>query len=358
MLDIDATAKHGVRALKNFLKYAETGELEVAKETGKATDSPFEDEVIRALRDLDYQVEPQVGTAGYFIDLAVKDPEFPGRYVLAVECDGAAYHSSRSARDRDRLRQGVLEGLGWNFHRIWSTDWFHNPKQEITRTVEAIEAARERIANRRNVFVADTFIEPQHEILRDETFDEAEPVTTPPYEKARLSAVTSQVELHLHQPEQLLQLIRTVVDIESPVHSVEVTRRLMDAFGVTRQGSRITAAVEHAIGMGVKQRHFLRRGEFLHLTEIRPVIIRSRAHLESAERKLEWVAPEELDQALIQIIISGFSMSHDDAMSGALKMLGFGRATAKVTALLEVRIEQLISEQRLELREGRLMVCA
>ena len=357
-LDIDATAKHGVRALKNFLKYAETGELEVAKETGKATDSPFEDEVIRALRDLDYQVEPQVGTAGYFIDLAVKDPEFPGRYVLAVECDGAAYHSSRSARDRDRLRQGVLEGLGWNFHRIWSTDWFRNPQQEITRTVEAIEAARARIANRRNVTVTEALMESPHEILRDEAVVEVEPVACPPYEKALLSAVTNQVELHQHQPEQLLRLIRAVVDVESPVHSVEVTRRLMEAFGVSRQGSRITAAVEYAIGMGLKQRHFLRRGEFLHLAESRPIVIRSRAHWESTERKLEWVAPEELDQALIEIIISGFSMNYDDAISGALRLLGFGRATAKVTALLEERIEQLISERRLELREGRLVVCA
>ena len=356
-LDIDATAKHGVRALKNFLKYAETGELEVAKETGKAPDSPFEDQVIRALRNLDYQIEPQVGTAGYFIDLAVKDPEFPGRYVLAVECDGAAYHSSRSARDRDRLRQGVLEGLGWNFHRIWSTDWFRNPEQEISRTVAAIEAARERIANRRNVPVAETLIEPLHEILRDETVDEVEPVASTPYEKARLAAVTNQLELHQHQPEHLLQLIRTVVDVESPVHSVEVTRRLMDAFGVTRQGSRITAAVEQAIGIGIQQRHFLRRGEFLHLADNRPVVIRSRAHWESSERKLEWVAPEELDRALIDIILSGFSMSHDDAISGALRLLGFGRATAKVTAVMEERIDQLISDRRLELREGRLVVC-
>ncbi|MHC8335991.1 DUF3320 domain-containing protein [Pseudomonas sp. LB3P25] len=328
-LDIDASANHGVRALKNFLKYAETGELEVAEETGKATDSPFEDEVIRALRDLDYQVEPQVGTAGYFIDLAVRDPEFPGRYVLAVECDGAAYHSSRSARDRDRLRQGVLEGLGWNFHRIWSTDWFRNPRQEIIRTVAAIEAARERIANRRKISATEVLIEPPHEILRDETVVEAEPVVSQPYEKALLSAVTTQVELHQQQAEHLLRMIRTVVDVESPVHSVEVTRRLMDAFGVTRQGSRITAAVEHAIGLGIKQKHFLRRGEFLHLVESRPVVIRSRAHWESAERKLEWVAPEELDRALIEIIISGFSMSHEDAISGALRLLGFGRAAGR-----------------------------
>ena len=231
-----------------------------------------------------------------------------------------------------------------------------HPQQETNRTVAAIEAARERIASRRSVLVKEVVIEPLHEILRDEAVTEVDPVASVRYEKARLAAVTNQVELHQHQVEHLLQLIRTVVDIESPVHSVEVTRRLMDAFGVTRQGSRITAAVEQAIGLGLKQRHFTRRGEFLHPVENRPVVIRSRAHWESSERKLEWVAPEELDQALVEIIISGFSMSHDDAISGALRLLGFGRATAKVTAMLEERIEQLTRSKRLELREGRLTV--
>jgi superfamily I DNA and/or RNA helicase len=121
-LELDASARHGVRALKHFLKYAETGELDIPLETGREADSPFELEVMLALRERGYQMEPQVGTAGYFIDIGVKDPEYPGRYVLAIECDGASYHSARSARDRDRLRQGVLESLGWRFHRIWGTD--------------------------------------------------------------------------------------------------------------------------------------------------------------------------------------------------------------------------------------------
>ena len=105
-LELDASARHGVRALKHFLKYAETGELDIPRETGREADSPFELEVMLALRERGYQLEPQVGTAGYFIDIGVKDPDYPGRYVLAIECDGASYHSSRSARDRDRLRQG------------------------------------------------------------------------------------------------------------------------------------------------------------------------------------------------------------------------------------------------------------
>ena len=79
--------------------------------------------------------------AGFFVDLAIVDPEIPGRYLLGIECDGAAYHSARSARDRDRLRQQVLEDHGWNIHRVWSTDWFRNPVAEMTRVCEAIEAA-------------------------------------------------------------------------------------------------------------------------------------------------------------------------------------------------------------------------
>lgn len=72
------------------------------------------------------EVVPQVGVAGFRIDLGVRHPDWPYGYILGVECDGAAYHSSKSSRDRDRLRQEVLEGLGWRLHRIWSTDWFRN----------------------------------------------------------------------------------------------------------------------------------------------------------------------------------------------------------------------------------------
>jgi very-short-patch-repair endonuclease len=83
-----------------------------------------------------------VGTAGFKIDLGVRDPDRPGRYVLAVECDGAAYHSALWARERDRLRQEILESQGWHFHRIWSTDWFYRRSDEIKRLKTVLEAAR------------------------------------------------------------------------------------------------------------------------------------------------------------------------------------------------------------------------
>lgn len=140
-IDLARTRKEGARVLKRFLKFAETGQLDFPLPTGGDADSPFEEAVAQAIVDVGYSVDPQVGSGGFKIDLAVKHPNQPGRYILAVECDGATYHSARWARERDRLRQEILEGLGWSFYRIWSTDWFRNPNREKQKLSEAIKRA-------------------------------------------------------------------------------------------------------------------------------------------------------------------------------------------------------------------------
>lgn len=120
----------GATLLRRWLEFSATKRLgEVAHNHDRAghTDSPFEDHVIEAVRSLGYEPVPQVGVSSYFIDIGVKHPNYPLGYICGIECDGAAYHSSKSARDRDRLREEVLNRLGWDLYRIWSTDWFRDP---------------------------------------------------------------------------------------------------------------------------------------------------------------------------------------------------------------------------------------
>jgi len=137
--------KQGVGDFHYFLKYAETGLLvEEGRATRKGHDSPFEAQVDAVLQQAGYQVESQVGVAGYFIDLAVRHPADPGRFAIGIECDGETYHSSKAARDRDRLRERVLMERGWNLHRIWSTDWFTNQRHARERLLLAIAAACRR----------------------------------------------------------------------------------------------------------------------------------------------------------------------------------------------------------------------
>jgi superfamily I DNA and/or RNA helicase len=129
----DETGNPGTYLLKRWLEFSVTGVIEGGQLTGKEPDSDFEVFVIDQINSMGCEAIPQVGVSGYFIDIGVKHPSWPHGYILGVECDGASYHSSKSARDRDRNRQEVLEGLGWRFHRIWSTDWFNEPQKEIEK---------------------------------------------------------------------------------------------------------------------------------------------------------------------------------------------------------------------------------
>ena len=149
--DINSTkvrAGTGLDFLKNYLQYASSGGKMLSR--GELTNEPmndFEADVFEALSGAGIELVPQVGCSKFRIDLAACHPAHPGKFVLAIECDGATYHSSYTARDRDRLRQQQLENLGWTFHRIWSTDWFLRRDEEVQRAVQAFHKAVE-ISNR------------------------------------------------------------------------------------------------------------------------------------------------------------------------------------------------------------------
>jgi superfamily II DNA or RNA helicase/very-short-patch-repair endonuclease len=143
-IDLTNTSNIGVENFKKYLQYAKNGEQVLARDdTVSQTldfDSQFEEAVYTELESYGFDVVTQVQSSSYSIDLAIKHPDRPGEFVLGIECDGAAYHSSKTARDRDRIRQSVLEDLGWTIHRIWSPDWISNKECEI-------QAIREKVAS-------------------------------------------------------------------------------------------------------------------------------------------------------------------------------------------------------------------
>lgn len=135
--------QRGVRVLKEFLEYAASGTIQHGRKTGQEPDSDFERWFLSRLKSAGYTAHPQVGVARYRIDIGIVHPDKPGSYIVGLECDGATYHSSKAARDRDRLRQSVLEELNWRIHRVWSTDWYRDPEREFARLIKRIESSRE-----------------------------------------------------------------------------------------------------------------------------------------------------------------------------------------------------------------------
>jgi very-short-patch-repair endonuclease len=152
-LDANRSKARGVHHLKAFLEYAEKGPIAIAAQTAGSMggyDSPLEEAVADALAAKGWQVVSQVGVSGFRVDLGIVHPDKPGAYLAGVECDGAAYHRSAVARDRDKTRQQVLENLGWNIIRIWSPDWWYDAESATQRTDQALNSLLAESRSRNN----------------------------------------------------------------------------------------------------------------------------------------------------------------------------------------------------------------
>ena len=332
----------GVRALKNFLHYAETGDLVKREETGKGPDSPFEEEVISSIQSLGYQVQPQVGCAGFYIDIAVRDPNKPGRYMLAVECDGATYHSSKSARDRDRIRQSVLEGLGWRFHRIWSTDWFRNRYKETERLDDAIKSAIAyyKAYDSEPEIEEKTKLKPKAAIERVEIEHQLSAAIYQAFPLEQLSLGVGDTIPDIRTA-SLAEDIFKVVQLESPIHVKLLSIRLLSAVGSSRSGARINRAILDSISLLNRQGKVELDGEFIIAKSQNEIIVRNRSELPSNERKYDLIYNGEIAKAALDTVEDTFTISSDDLVKSITEVLGFS-STSKA---MKIRTETILSEQ-------------
>ncbi|GAA0547357.1 DUF3320 domain-containing protein [Rhizomicrobium palustre] len=358
--DIDpdfASTRKGILAFRLFLHFARTGRLSHVEATGRDHEGVLEAQIARALQDKGYQVHRNVGIAGLFIDVAVADPDQPGRYILGVECDGASYRAARSARDRDRIRRAVLEDHGWYIHRIWSADWFQRPGEELERLIAKIEEAKAELRTRdaqrktapRAVPVDVVTIERENvtEVGLAELEEDAAPFNGPYQEACIRKPPAAPEELHLTPTGVLSYLAEQVVSREGPVHVDEVIARLRDAWGIERAGGRIREAVERAVIASTAQGHMYREDNFLWLPGADPSV-RNRAEVRSLGlRKPEMLPPTELRAAILQVVQANFGATPDQVIQFVSRNLGFKATSAQLKSVIDAAISRGISSRDL-----------
>lgn len=349
-IDLERASGRGVATLKTFLEFARTGRLGISRRSGLEEQSPFEEAVRRALQSLGYEVHPQVGIAGFFIDLAVVDHERHGRYVLGIECDGAAYHSSRSARDRDRLRQAVLEDHGWVIHRVWSTDWFQRPQEQLRKIAEAIEQAKvavDEVAHREAPTVTVTMTtDGGEEIERDarlergnDTFDGL----SKPYIEARFPVPRHQ-EPHEVPPKKMAEMVFRIIQEEGPIHEDEVVIRIRSLWNLGRAGSRIQEAVSTAIRSLVREQQCLREDGFVTVPGV-SVPVRDRGNVSSLNlRKPEMLPPAEIRAAILTLIDAHHGATEEEIPVAVARLLGFASTSGQLRELIQGQAAQLKQE--------------
>lgn len=339
-IDPDRAKGEGARILKRFLKYAETGVLEEQVSTSEDADSPFEEAVATVMERLGYKVDKQVGSAGFKIDLAVRHPSQPGRYMLAVECDGATYHRALWARERDRLRQEVLENMGWRFHRIWSTDWFYRTGEAIKRLKAALEDAKAavQVTQPRETAPVSMSVAPTQPKA-------PAPNATlgPKIPDYRLTecAVPRGIEPHLATIGQMAQVTKTIVETEGPIHQDEVARRVTSLFGKSRTGSQISAASLNSLHSLKKSSALVEDGGFwMTPSQLADPPVRDRSSAPVSLQRADMLSPREIRAAAKIARQENGSLSDDEMAVAVTRLLGFKRTGSE----LKVAIAESLKE--------------
>jgi len=256
-IDVSKASNIGPKILQEYLLYAKDGVLPDAIETGLEADSDFEIDVANEIRRLGYEVDHQVGAQGFKLDLGVRDKDRPSQFILAVECDGATYHSSLWARERDRLRQAILEQHGWTFHRIWSTDWFYRRHNELARLEKAIKDASlafdsKELTTGANVHTStvandiDIEVDDTSSIDISVVFDR---LVADEYALYVHPSCITRIEPHLFPFSNAKLLITKIVEEEGPIHRSELARRYASCFGKTKAGKRIVDLVDRVLAV-------------------------------------------------------------------------------------------------------------
>lgn len=232
----------GVEMLRDYLLYAATNGKRLGE--GELTEFPpnaFETDVMDALTVRGLRIIPQMGASAFRIDLVAEHPQKPGRFVLAIECDGASYHSSYTARDRDRLRQQQLENLGWRFHRIWSTDWFLNKEVEVERTMAAFTQAVE-FADRVDVMPAGS-----NGASQNNSHLAASGNGKHDRQRTARPAVARKESINAYRPYELVQLVKWISSDGQLRTDDQILSEMIEDLGFSRRGVRIETAIRTAI---------------------------------------------------------------------------------------------------------------
>jgi len=363
LLEDDRLNTEGPRYLKNYLMYAKTKKLPTI--TGINTiglESDFEEAVYDALQKEGIDVVPQVGCSGYRIDLAVKHPDKPGEYILGIECDGAKYHSSKYTRDRDKVRQEILESLGWTIHRIWSEDWLSDKNREI----ELIKEKINKLSKGGSESSVKDYNEEFEDVKVNNNLPEFDPTKKfPKYRVAEIKNVKISLEFdqygNLKSPygkSQISKVIDQILETESPMTVGLLYKRINSIIGVGRMGNRIKNLYDNILKNKTRkssEQNAYLSGETISNKPI-PKLIPIRLSTE-ADRPFMSIPIEELANAALFIIENTGAISEEDLFKNVSRVFyDNARLGRKVVNRMTKAVRYLSSNGYVELDSDGLLI--
>lgn len=352
-IDISKVSSDGVKLLRSYIEFAQQGisalENELKYNNKLEFDSPFEESIYDFLVSKGYNVITQVGCSGFRIDMAVKDPKHEGKFTIGIECDGATYHSSRTARERDRLRQEILESMGWKIYRIWSTDWIKNPKYEKEKLVDAIEKSIN------NIFVSEEkkLVKQVSETVNDIVIEEKI--------ENQHSNKNNFVKYELGNPYDYMNISRSnavkkIIEIEQPIHFEELCRRIAPLYSRQKATSFVKYEIRQLLNYDLKN-EIEEHNMFISLKGFNNLKVRIPEEENGYVRPINYICDEELLLAMVTIAENSYGITSDDLLVVTARELGYKRTGENITSTLHRIYSNALAEGKLKEVNGKVIVC-
>lgn len=345
----------GVLHLWRYLNYAEKGRdsLDLKIKWGGEPESPFEEDVANEIRTLGYEIVPQVGCSCFRIDIGVIDPVRPGEFLLGVECDGSSYHSAHTVRDRDRIRQKILEKLGWKIHRIWSLDWLFNKNYEIERLKKTIDNIRERSSynsgNKTNhVKSSDTEINIVDNIKYIDANRLDKIPGTIPYTSSKIQV---QVRGDLNELEKV---VSKIIETECPIHInflIEKTARILNFWCNKYFREKVKSVID-----GLIRKNKIKIEEDFIYSSNKNVLVRIPvSNAPEIFRTIEYIPPDEIYSAMLLIAKNSFGISIESLIDATARLFKLKRLNINDKQKLLGIYNRAIKDGKLICKEGKII---
>lgn len=350
-IDLDKVSSEGVKMLRSYIEFAQQGisalEKELTYNYVLDFDSPFEEAVYDFLQSKGYNVVTQVGCSGFRIDMAVKHPMQSGKFAIGIECDGATYHSSRTARERDRLRQSVLEDMGWTIYRIWSTDWIKDPKTEEEKLINAVEKSlgcsvveseefNDIEENSNSTDTVIPIIEIEEKVEPSDNSDKGYGFEF--YERInQLNVIDNNGNIRKGH-----EIVWDIILKEQPIHFEELCRRIAPAYGRQKVTSVVRNEVKYIFTYYLKDLIEINENEFVRKKDFTEIKVRVPNPMDDYLRPIAYICDEELALAMKTIVQHSFGITPEDLFIVTAREFGFRRTGDNIISSLRKVYQKML----------------
>lgn len=350
-IELERISSDGPKLLRGYIDFALNGINTLIKTTDRSGfgwhNSSFEEAVYNFLDHKGYKVDKQVGCSGYRIDLAVKHPTLTGIYVLGIECDGAAYQSARTARERDRLRQDVLKNMGWKIYHIWSTDWIKDPKTEGDNLINTISDAISNLStldykeDKKTLPDSYDFLS-----VNSRTLDLEERINPYKFEPLKISDYKD-LPRDPYGYIKITDFVTELVKNEYPLHYELLCQKVAPIFGNEKATSKIRREVDATLNNLGKI--IYRKRDFFYPSKGAEIIVRT-----PNIRNIKHIAIEEIAEAMIKILAHSYGINQEGLFTITRTVYGFGSSGKNIKIALSEAFDLLINSGRIEIIDGKL----